>query len=242
MAFAALLPFLAPSLISLGSSYMAGQAQKKAASTAAEAQLEGTRLGIEANRVATDKGLAEMRYQFDAAQAILKPYVDAGGPALKAQQDMMGLNGPEAQRLAQSGLNQEATGLAQAGEDAILQNASATGGLRGGNTQGALAQFRPQLLNSLIQQRFANLSGITTIGQNSAARQAGNAQQFGANAANLYGSFGVNQSNLIQQGAQATAGNALAQGQATANQWTGFGNAINQGIGAFTGLRAAGAP
>ncbi|WP_221175245.1 hypothetical protein, partial [Staphylococcus aureus] len=56
----------------------------------------------------------------------------------------------------------------QQGENAILQNASATGGLRGGNTQAALAQFRPQLLNQLINQRYQNYAGLTALGQNAA--------------------------------------------------------------------------
>lgn len=54
--------------------------------------------------------------------------------------------------------------LARQGQEAILQEASATGGLRGGNVQGALAQFRPNLLNQFITQQYERLGGISKGG------------------------------------------------------------------------------
>lgn len=99
----------------------------------------------------------------------------------------------------------------QEGENAILQNASATGGLRGGNVQASLAKFRPTLLADLINQRFARLGQIAGLGQASAAGQAAAGLQTGTNIANLYG----------QQGA-AQAGQALAAGQANANLFGGI--------------------
>jgi hypothetical protein len=73
----------------------------------------------------------------------------AGGPALQAQMAALGLSGPEAQQeyVAQQEQSPAFQALARQQEEALLQNASATGGLRGGNVQGALAQFRPALLN-----------------------------------------------------------------------------------------------
>lgn len=128
--------------------------------------------------------------------------------SLQAQQDLIGLNGPEKQRLALEGIKNSSqfTELAKQGEEGILQNASATGGLRGGNTQGALAQFRPALLNAMIDSQFNKLGSITQIGQASAAGQASAGLQTGANVANL----------LQDQGA-AQAGKYLAQGQAVNN-------------------------
>lgn len=54
-------------------------------------------------------------------------------------------------------------------EDAILQNASATGGLRGGNTLDALSKNRPILLQGLIDKQIANLTGLTSSGQAAAS-------------------------------------------------------------------------
>jgi len=79
--------------------------------------------------------------------------------------------GAQAQQQAISQLEQSPTfqALARQGEEGILQNASATGGLRGGNVRGALAQFRPALLNQQIQQQLETLGGISRMGQNAAA-------------------------------------------------------------------------
>jgi hypothetical protein len=159
--------------------------------------------GIQAG--AAEAGVAEQRRQFDALQALLKPYTEAGLPALQQQQALLGLQGPEAERAAieriQGGQTFQA--LQQQGENALLQTASATGGLRGGNLQGALAQFRPQLLSSLIDQQYGRLGGLTTLGQRSAAGVGAAGMESGTNVANL----------LAQQGA-ARAGGELGQAKA----------------------------
>lgn len=168
----------------------------KSASDAADTQAGAAQAGIE-----------EQRRQFDAMQKILAPYTEAGTKSLAAQQDLAGLNGPEAQAAAMKGISEspEMIAMTQQGENAILQQGSATGGLRGGNVQGALAQFRPAALSSLINQRYSQLGGITQMGQASAAGVGAGAMQTGANVADLLG----------QQGA-AIAGGQLAQGQAYA--------------------------
>jgi hypothetical protein len=145
----------------------------------------------------------EQRRQFDKLTELMSPYVKAGTGALGQQQAILGLQGAEAQKAAYAGIQQSPEFLAmqQQGENALLQQASATGGLRGGNIQGALAQFRPGLLNQLVQQRYANLGGITSLGQASAAGQAGAGMQSAGSIANL----------LAQQGA-AQAGGIMAKG------------------------------
>lgn len=178
----------------------------KAAGKAAEAQSEASEAGIE-----------EQRRQFDKMVQLLSPYSQAGTGALSAQQNLLGLKGAAAQKAAISGIEQSPyfQATAKQGENAILQNSSATGGLRGGNTQGALAQFRPQLLNQLVQQQYQNLGGITSLGQNAAA-QTGNAGMQSAS----------NIGNLLAQGGQAQAGGYLGQAAATQQ---GIGNLIGLG-------------
>ena len=154
---------------------------------------------------AAGQGISEQRRQFDALQALLKPYTEAGLPALEQQQAFLGLRGPDAERAAieriQGGVGfQEAV---RQGEEALLQRASATGGLRGGNVQAALAQFRPALLNQAIEQQYSRLGGMTTLGQQSAAGVGAAGMETGTNIANLLG----------QQGA-ALAGGELGQAKA----------------------------
>ena len=195
---------------------MSSRAQSNAASSAANAQTQSTQASI-----------AAQQQQFAAMKELLKPYSDAGLGSLTAQKNLIGLNGNSAQATAIKNLTDSSqfAALANQGEQGILQNASATGGLRGGNTQAALAQFRPQLLNQLINEQYTKLGGITSIGQNASA-MSGNAGMQSAN----------NISSLLQQAGAAQAGNALAQGQAQANLWSGLGSSV----GMYAGLQKAG--
>lgn len=181
-------------LIVGGSQLVGGMMQADAASEAA---------GIQAG--AAEAGIAEQRRQFDALRALLQPYTEAGLPALQQQQALLGLQGPEAEQAAIERIRGGETfqALAQQGEEALLQRASATGGLRGGNIQGALAQFRPALLNQAIEQQYGRLGGMTSLGQQSAAGVGTAGMQTGTNVANL----------LAQQGA-ARAGGELGEAKA----------------------------
>lgn len=206
-----------------GGSLLAGgygaREQKKAAQSAAEAQTEAAQLGIASQERQAQLAIDEQKRQFDALQKVLAPYVNAGTTAIGSYQDLLGLGGAGQQQQAISQLQQspQFAQMMQQGENAILQNASATGGLRGGNTQAALAQFRPQLLNQLIQQQLGNYGGLAQLGQASAAGQASAGMQTGANIGNLYSQLGAGQANAAQQIGAAQAGRAIAAGQANAS-------------------------
>lgn len=193
-----------------GATIYAGSKSASAAKSAASTQAASAQAGIE-----------EQRRQFDLTQKLLGPYAQAGEGALAAQQALIGLAGPEAQATAIRNIEMspQFTSMIAQGENALLQNASATGGLRGGNTQAALAQFRPNLLSGLIQQQYENLGGLTTTGANAAAGVGSAGMQTGANV-----------SNLLQQQGAARAGGQLAAGQSFLPQ------AIASGLGVFSGL------
>jgi hypothetical protein len=199
----------------IGGALLSSSATRSAANTASNAQERAAQLGIE-----------QQNKQFEAVQKLLSPFVNAGTGALTGQQDLLGLNGAGAQRAAIGGIQSspQFQAMTQQGEDAILANASATGGLRGGNIQSALAQFRPQMLNQLIEQQYSRLGGITSLGQNAAAGVGNAGMNTGSNIAGL----------LQQQGA-AQAGNALAAGRAQAGVYNAFGNSIGmyQGLNGF---------
>lgn len=177
-----------------GSVYSAHQGNK-AAGRAADAQTTAAQMGVEENR-----------RQFDFIQELMKPYVDSGKTALNQQMGMLGLNGAAAQQQAIGALQNSPFFQAQLnqGTNALLQNASATGGLRGGNTQAALAQFAPQLLQQTFQNQLANVGQLATQGQNAAAGVGAQAANTGNQNAALFGDIG-----------QARAGAALARGQNT---------------------------
>ncbi len=58
------------------------------------------------------------------------------------------------------------TGQRQAGEEAILRNAAATGGLRSGNVQDALARYSGDLENQALMQSLSGLQGLAALPSN----------------------------------------------------------------------------
>lgn len=171
--------------------------------TGASAQASAGKRAGKIQEQAALKGIEEQRRQFDKLIELMSPYVAVGAPALEQQQAMIGLKGPEAEQAAIAALasSPQLQALAQQGENAILQQASATGGLRGGNVQAALAQFRPQLLQQLIEQRYGQLGGLAGIGQAAAAGQAAQGMAFGTNVANSLANAGAARAGgIISQG------------------------------------------
>lgn len=168
---------------------------------------------------ASQAGIDEQRRQFDAIQALLKPYADAGTGALTGQQNLIGVNGGAPQEAAINAIQMgpEYQALKARGENAILSNASATGGLRGGNVQASLAQFQPAMLAQLINNQFSRLGGLASGGQNAAA-MTGNAGM----------TTGTNVANLLQQQGAAQAGGVLGQAKADASMWGNTAGAIGQ--------------
>jgi hypothetical protein len=148
--------------------------------------------------------IAEQRAAREETRRLLEPYVAAGTPALQQQMAALGLSGAEAQAayVAQQEQSPIFQALARQGEEAMLQQASATGGLRGGNVQGALAQFRPNILNQFLTQQYERLGGLARVGQTSAA---------GVGAAGMETAQNIG-TNLQNVGAQ-RAGASLSQGQ-----------------------------
>jgi len=198
--------------------------------TGASQQADAAQAAAGTQSAAAQAGIDEQRRQFDALQKMLSPFVSAGTGALSAQQDILGLNGTGAQQSAYSNIQSSPAfqALSKSGTDAITANASATGGLRGGNVQGALAQFQPQLLAQLIQQQYGNLGAITGIGQSSAAG-VGNAGV----------STGNNIAQLLQQQGAATAGGQISAGNLVANSASGLGGLLGSftGIGGLSGIK-----
>jgi hypothetical protein len=189
----------------------------------AQGQADATKSAAETQAGAAREGQAAQLAQMEEVRRLLAPYTQAGPGALAQMQGIAGLGAPGAQAAAYRGIEQSPgfQAMALQGEQGILQNASATGGLRGGNVQAALGQFRPQLLNQFVNQQYERLAGITSLGQQSAAGVGTAGMQTGSNVANL----------MQQQGA-AQAGGIL--GQAGANQQ--MMNVIPQSLGLYRGL------
>ena len=203
-------PIIAAAALSAGASLIGANQSASAASAASEAQTASAQAGID-----------EQRRQFDTIQQNLSPFIEAGGQGLAGQLALLGQSGQAAQAQAISDIEGGAgfQALIAQGENAMLQNASATGGLRGGNTQAALAQFRPAMLQQAIDSQYQRLGGLASSGQSSAA-MSGQAGQSSANSI----------SNLLQQQGAATAGGALAGAAAFNQGLSGITNAAGYAL------------
>lgn len=179
-----------------------------------------------AQKQAYDQQMAQYEAQAPARVAMTQQqYNDQFGQPALTQEQFAQRQQEEANRAQQLSIDQITKSplyseLFKQGEDALLQNASATGGMRGGNTQGALAYYRPSVLKQLIEDKMKNAQFMAGLG----AQTAGQAAGIGQNYTSLQGQLLSNQA--------ANMGNMLA-GQSTQMADILTNNATNQGNAAL---------
>lgn len=160
--------------------------------------------------------------QYDTMQTQISPYLAAGQTGLTDYGDLLGANGNDAQSAAISGIKAgpQYQGLMQTGNENILANASATGGLRGSNTSNTLANTSISTLNGLITQRLAGYGQLMGGGLNAIS---------GSQAAsNVY-------QNSSNQASQNSANAASQYDAALSNSFKSGLGSITQGFNAFAG-------
>jgi hypothetical protein len=182
-----------------------------------------------------NRALTQQQQQFGVTQANEQPFISAGTSALGQQGDLLGLHGDAAQQSGIAALMASPfyKSLYNNGLEANLQNASATGGLRGGNEGRSLANFGADTLSAAIQQQLANLNGLSTMGANTAAGL-GSLSQSNANA----------QTGILGAQGQTAANGILTRGGITSGMWNSAGgfldSAVSAALGAFPGLGGGG--
>lgn len=179
-------------------------------STAADAATEGANIQAQAQREA----LAYLKQTEEIPQAFREG-------ALTQLGGLYGLEGGEGsqQELIDqarlSPLYQAMVGSQAQGEEAIMRNASMTGGLRSGGVQENLAEFTSDLQNqALLESYNQQLSGLTGLAQ-----------------------LPSNAAQIAQQ--QSAIGQTLGQGAVAAGQakQEGMGNMMNMAMMAFSDRR-----
>ncbi len=171
----------------------------------------------QAQTYAADQSTALGREQLEYIKSIMAPYQQAGQTALPALSAYVNQS-PESFNFDYGAYfnSPEYAALSSQQNEQALRMGSATGGIRGGDTQAALATIAPQLAQQARQNaqnefslnqgaqtnRYNQLMGIAGLGTG-AANQVGNAaQNFGQTAGN----------NALM------AGNAMAKGYAGQNE------------------------
>jgi len=135
-----------------------------------ELQAQLDRLGMFYNKgqVGKARGAAEAfrstAMPMIAQQKANQPWAESGQKALTMQQNLLGLNGAEAMNSAY--MENPAHQFAQSQmEQALMRNASATGGLRGSDVQRELAQYTSGLTNQNIQNQLSQLGFMNEQGR-----------------------------------------------------------------------------
>ena len=196
--------------------YISSQGAKKAAQAQAN-QIQG----------AADQSAATQQNLYNQGQQATQPYAQAGTQALGQFQNLLTPQGQAdfSQQYTQGPQYQQ---LQQQAEEATLRGASATGGLRTGQSNVALSSIAPQLINQAYGQQLQGLQGLMGQGAGFAGQTAGLATGVGTNVGNTQ----------YQGGVSAT----VPQYQANTAMTDFWGNAIGSvgGAGAdyFSGLNA----
>lgn len=210
-------------LFSLIGSVIGGGKAKKASKNAEAAQLEYL-----------NKAIAEQQRQFDVTRADYQPYLSSGLSGLSDLSDLIGINGADAQSAGLVNVQNSPmlASVIRNGEEALLANASATGGLRGGNVQRGLADFRSDAFVDQLNQQIARLVRLAGLGQGATD----SVSAFGANASN-------NIANTYGQQGQVRAGGILTRGGINQQLWNNAGafgdslvSALMPGGGGIKGL------
>lgn len=170
---------------------------------------------------AYNRGIGEQQRQFDTTRADFQPFRDTGVAGLGQLGDLIGVNGPEKQAAALGMIqgSPELAALFRNGEEAVLQNASATGGLRGGNTQRGLADFRSDAFNTVLQNQLSRLGGLAGMGMGSTEAVANFGQQKANSITELLGRIG---------GAKASG--YLTRGGINSQNWSNAGSFLDDAI------------
>lgn len=211
-------------LFKLVGGWIGSKKAKKASKKAAKAQI-----------AAMEKGIGEQRAGLSTINSYFDPWRLGGEKAYTQYGNLVGLGGAEAQQAAIDQLQQSPfyQSLYRRGEEAVLQNASATGGIRGGNTVGALADFGADTLATTIDRQLGYLGGLSSMGYGAAGQQAG----YTAGTTN-------NITDLLTGQGQAKAEDYMRRGAITANMWQSGGafldDTASQIAGAMMGMPMGG--
>jgi len=203
---------------SMYSGSKAASASKSAANTSANATMAATEMQLEFQREQLD--------YYKELDALPREYREA---ALTQLGDLYTGDGQNQQqfidRAKNSPIYQAIMGNKKAGNDAIMANASATGGLRTGNTQRALYDSNINLENEALltayNDQIQGLSGLAGL--------PGYEREIG----NTMGAMGTTSAAGIDASGQAIAQGQVASGQAWQQGIQGAGNAIQSGVGNY---------
>ncbi len=192
----------------------------------AGAQNRASRQAEAAQLQYAQRALDQQNAQFQQTRADFQPFQEAGTAALGQQRDLLGLNGAPSQQTQLDALKASPyyQSIFRNGQEAALQNAAATGGIRGGNAQRSFYDVGTDTFAQTIQQQLANLGGLSGQGLNAT----GSVGQFGA-------ANGAANTQLLNQQGAIRSGGLLTRGGISAGLWRNAGGFADQVASAIGG-------
>lgn len=179
----------------------------------------------------------------------LSPYQRSGSAANSRMADLNGLNGNAAQQSAIQGVmaSPEFDFYRDEGQQAVLRNSAALGGLRGGNVQKDLVRFGQGLASTQYGNHYNRLAGMSGQGLQAAGAAGGIASGMGSDL--FRGALGgaTTAAGIIRDTASQQAGNTMGTGGMIAGNQYGVGQmlgnmawgGVNTIAGQFPGLAQA---
>ena len=181
---------------------------------------------------AGQQGVGELRQGRDVGTQFLgqaiggfDPFAQQGTGAGNIQAALSGALGVQAQQAALANLQPVNAFLQEQGDRAVTRNASALGGLGGGNVLKELTRFGQGLAGQSAQQQFANLGTVAERGFGALTQQAGlRGQQAG-----IATQAGRDISSTLGRTAQDIAGTRAGAAANLANVFGGTGQQLATG-------------
>lgn len=176
---------------------------------------------MQASTDAYNKGIALQNHQYEQTRSDYQPAMQVGTAAIGGLGDLAGINGADKQKAGIAGLHEGPlySSLFNNGREALLQNASASGGLRGGNFERASMDFGADTLAQVYQQQMQSLGGLAGLGLGATGSVAG----FGAHTADA-------NTGLLGNIGQAQAANYLTKGGINAKNWANAGGFLDGAV------------
>lgn len=170
------------------------------------------------------KGIDYGKEQLGTTVGEFQPYTQAGSQSTGLMGALLGLQGVDAQRQAyenyQMSPGQE--WLRTQGEQTLLRNAAATGGLGGGNVLKALNEYGIGFASQDFNNYYNRLAGLSGQGAGMVSNLGGLRNAYAGNMLNAYTGQGEAKASGIMG--------------AYNNKMQGYGNLLNFGAAAATGI------
>jgi len=225
------------SLVGAAASSSAGRSQARAATQAADAQVEAARIASESQERIADRQIGLSREVYDDQTQRFAPFLEGGTNALAAYQYGLGF-GDRPEGFAGFEMSPAGRFALEEGRDTIEAGAAARGGLNSGATLAGLERLRMGMAAQDRDNQLNRLGGLVDMGQGAAGMQATAGNAFAAQSNSALGNLGMAQQQSAMNMGNAQAAGFMNAANARAAGTMGAVNALSGGVNNLLGWQA----